>query len=400
MDRTPRLLSTSRLELFVGGTHRLGTCATVAALVVWFSVAFWLPAEVAFGQTMLGASSPAKRQPRAPSHRSDPASRDRRDIGAESGTETTLNVRVRHSDPHCETIFGQLLPTTQEAIIVQVALERGGFSPGIIDGRLGSKTRAAVKAFQTYAGLSETGQFDPATCHALTTGEMSVLSRHALTGDDAALVGDCPTDWVEKSKARWLGFESLASVAAYHGHCSKKLLAQLNPSVDIDSLAVGDAVVLPDATSNARMPRVARIEIDFGTKTIRGFDHSGKPVGLFHCSIAREKHHRPSGPCRIESITTRPQYLFKPESWPEVKGVHQRLVIPPGPRNPVGLCWIGLSISGYGIHGTPEPELIGKTGSHGCFRLTNWDALRLGNMLRVGVPVRFVDSSAKLARGG
>ncbi len=88
-----------------------------------------------------------------------------------------------------------------------------------------------------------------------------------------------------------------------------------------------------------------------------------------------------------------PEYTFKPESWPEVKGIDRCLTIPPGPRNPVGVCWIGLSKRGYGIHGTPQPELIGKTGSHGCFRLTNWDILRLADLVRVGTEVRFVDSS-------
>ena len=354
--------------------HRFVTRATVAALVIWFFV----PAQVAVGQTMLGASPAAKHPRPTPSHHSDSESKDR----------------------DYESAYRQLPSAAQKGIRLQVALERAGFSPGIIDASVGRKTRAAVRAFQAAAGLSVTGRLDQATRRALAPEAIPVLRRYVLTKGDAALVGDCPTDWVAKSKARWLGFASLASVAAYHGHCSMKLLARLNPSADIQSLAIGDAVFLPDVTSNVKTPRVARIEIDFGTKMIRAFHRSGKQVGLFHCSIAREKRHRPSGPCKIKSITTRPKYLFKPESWPEVKGVHERLVIPPGPRNPVGLCWIGLSIRGYGIHGTPEPELIGKTGSHGCFRLTNWDALRLGNMLRVGVPVRLVDSSAKLARSG
>lgn len=408
MDQRQRLLPGQRMDSLVGRAHRLETGATVTAktgatiavLVVWLLVACLVPAQVAVGQTMLRASPPVKHPRPAPSHHSDSNAKVRRGINAASETEPTPGVRIRHSDQRNETAYRQLSPATQKAITLQVALERAGFSPGIIDASVGRKTRAAVRAFQAAAGLSVTGRLDQATRRALSPEAIPVLRRYVLTKGDVALVGDCPTDWVKKSKARWLGFKSLATVAAYHGHCSTKLLARLNPSANIQSLAVGDALFLPDVTSNVKTPRVARIEIDFGTKMIRAFGRSGKQVGLFHCSIAREKRHRPSGPCKIKSITTRPKYLFKPESWPEVKGVHERLVIPPGPRNPVGLCWIGLSIRGYGIHGTPEPELIGKTGSHGCFRLTNWDALRLGNMLRVGVPVRLVDSSAKLARSG
>jgi len=112
-------------------------------------------------------------------------------------------------------------------------------------------------------------------------------------------------------------------------------------------------------------------------------------VGLFHCSIAADKARLPSGQASVIVISENPAYTFDPKMWPEVKDVTQKLTIPPGPRNPVGLCWIGLSLPGYGMHGTPMPEMIGKTGSHGCFRLTNWDALRLAKMVRVGTPVRF-----------
>ncbi len=91
-------------------------------------------------------------------------------------------------------------------------------------------------------------------------------------------------------------------------------------------------------------------------------------------------------------VTHNPTYQFDPAMWPEVKTVRETLLIPPGPKNPVGVCWIALSLRGYGIHGTPNPELIGKTGSHGCFRLTNWDATRLGNMIKAGTPVKFVQS--------
>ena len=170
--------------------------------------------------------------------------------------------------------------------------------------------------------------------------------------------------------------------------------------MNLAGLETGDVLTIPNGSSSQPAVRATMIEIDFATKTIRPFDRSGRPVGFFHCSIARERSQRPAGNCKVAGITKNPKYLFKPESWPEVKGIRERLLIPPGPRNPVGLCWIGLTLKGYGVHGTPAPELIGKTGSHGCIRLTNWDVLRLATMIRPGAEVRFVDRSARLAAGG
>jgi lipoprotein-anchoring transpeptidase ErfK/SrfK len=115
-----------------------------------------------------------------------------------------------------------------------------------------------------------------------------------------------------------------------------------------------------------------------------------KAVALFHCSIAKSKDKLPSGESKVAVVSKNPDYTFDPKMWPEVKNVDRKLTIPPGPRNPVGLCWIGLGVPGVGIHGSPAPEMIGKTGSHGCFRLTNWDALRLSSMVRIGTSVRFI----------
>ena len=112
-------------------------------------------------------------------------------------------------------------------------------------------------------------------------------------------------------------------------------------------------------------------------------------MGLFHCSIAAKHAKVPTRPASVTGITENPAYRFDPSMWPEVKGINHALIIPPGPRNPVGLCWIALSLPGYGMHGSPAPEMIGKTGSHGCFRMTNWDALRLAHMIKPGTPVTF-----------
>ena len=338
--------------------------------------------ESASGQTMLGASRPAFKTRR---------------------TETKTAPAVKTASP--STTRRDPSPvspvmTIAEIAAWQAALERAGYSPGLIDGIAGPKTETAIRTFQVVYEIPVTGRFDPVTRRALAIDLVPSTRRHVLTKAEQTLVGECPEDWIAKSKAKWLGFKSLASFSASLGHCSLKFLATLNPGVDLESLKPGDTVILPNVVRKEKWPKVATVEIDFGTKLVWAFDRSDKLVGLFHCSIAKEKQQRPSGVCKVANITVKPKYLFKPESWPEVKGVNQRLIIPPGPRNPVGLCWIGLSLKGYGIHGTPEPELIGKTGSHGCVRLTNWHVLQLAERLDVGAEVRFVDSAAKLAHRG
>lgn len=281
-----------------------------------------------------------------------------------------------------------------EAVALQAALDRAGYSPGIIDGLVGRKTASAIRAFQTAKGLSVTGTLDKATRLALGVDAAPATTPYRLTEEDRKQVSECPTDWIAKSKAKQLGFESLVSVAAFHGHCTRKLVERLNVGKNLDTLKPGDVVVIPHAVNIKPVGDAARIEVDFASKMVKAFDASNKLIGLFHCSIAKETRNRPEGPCKVATISKNPNYTFKPESWPEVKGVDRNLEIPPGARNPVGLCWIGLDKKGYGIHGTPEPELIGKTGSHGCIRLTNWDVLRLAEMVKVGTDVKFVDTGA------
>jgi lipoprotein-anchoring transpeptidase ErfK/SrfK len=288
-------------------------------------------------------------------------------------------------------------PAVSNAVALQIALDRAGFSPGLVDGNPGRKTQVAIAAFQQSAGLPATGKLDAATQQALAVGSQPLVQRYTLTGSDIASVGPWPKDWNEKSKVKRLGYKSVAAMVAERGHCSLAMLARLNPGVDLDSLQAGDAVWLPYIGAPAPTPKAACIEIDLGQKVLRVLDKSGKVAALFHCSIAKDKAKLPKRSCKVAVVAPDPIYIFDPKMWPEVKNVHRKLVIPPGPRNPVGLCWIGLSLDGYGIHGTPEPEMIGKTGSHGCIRLANWDAQRLGKMARVGMDVRFTNSPTSVA---
>lgn len=271
----------------------------------------------------------------------------------------------------------------------QIALDRVGFSGGILDGKVGPKGKLATREFQHARGLPATGALDPRTAEALGVAPDRALAPYTVTAADLALVGPLPTTWPEKSKQDRLPYPSLDEALAERFHCTRALLAALNPGKEIARLAAGDSLLAPAIAPSPPIARAEALEVNLTEKVIRAFGEGGKLVGLFHCSIAADKARLPSGQASVIVISENPAYTFDPKMWPEVKDVTQKLTIPPGPRNPVGLCWIGLSLPGYGMHGTPMPEMIGKTGSHGCFRLTNWDALRLAKMVRVGTPVRF-----------
>ncbi|QOJ02756.1 MAG: murein L,D-transpeptidase [Planctomycetia bacterium] len=282
-------------------------------------------------------------------------------------------------------------------LALQVALDRSGFSPGVIDGAFGGKTRIAIEAFQRFAGLPATGSPDAATVERLRVADRPALQTYEVTAWDLSQIKPPPHRWEEKAKASLLGYSSALEMLAERGHCSQALVRRLNPGMRFERLAPGARVMLPNVNEPAEVRRATFIEIDLARKIVFALDARGNVVGLFHCSIAKDKAKRPRGQANVVTVNRNPEYLFDPAMWPEVKDVKRKLLIPAGPNNPVGLCWIGLSLRGYGMHGTPEPELIGKTGSHGCFRLANWDAIRLGKMVRVGTPVRFSQQSDRLA---
>jgi lipoprotein-anchoring transpeptidase ErfK/SrfK len=270
----------------------------------------------------------------------------------------------------------------------QAALDRVCFSPGVIDGRPGAKTELATREFQRVRRLPVTGRLDAATAQLLGADPARAAAWCTITTEDAALVGRVPTGWVEKSKLARLPYPSLDQLVAERYHCSRGLLATLNPGRDLARLAPGDKLIVPLVDQRGETPPADRLDVDTAARVIRAFAGQ-RLVGLFHCSVAAKHAKVPSRPASVTGITENPAYRFDPSMWPEVKGIGRPLIIPPGPRNPVGLCWIALSLSGYGIHGSPAPEMIGKTGSHGCFRMTNWDAVRLAHMIKPGTPVTF-----------
>ncbi len=270
----------------------------------------------------------------------------------------------------------------------QIALTWHGISCGPIDGKGGGQTELGLKAFQLLKHLEQSGRLDRDTLAELRL-ERPRTVRRVLTDADFARLIPTPDTWLGKSQVTFLDHETLLERLAEQSQAHPDLLRQLNPAVNWQTVTVGTEVVLPNAGyPTARRANLVRVNLT--QKWIRAFDANGKLLGHFPCSIGKIAEKRPVGELSVAVAVKDPNYTFNPEVFPESeegRKLGRKLVVPPGPNNPVGVAWIGLSKPGYGIHGTPIPEKVGRTESHGCFRLANWNADYLRQMVRVGTPV-------------
>ncbi len=272
---------------------------------------------------------------------------------------------------------------------LQVELHRRAFSCGSIDGVVGLQTSAAVSAFQRGAGLAETGLLDAATRDLLPLSAPA-LGHYTFTVSDLAGLHPVPKTWLEKSQLPALGYGSPLELAAERFHSHPNLIRKLNPGVDWEAVLPGTTIVVPAVEHVTVTGAAAQIVISLDTHELEVVDPLGRVIAHFPVSIARMVVKRPVGILHVTVVIPDPDYTFDPELFPESeegKTLGRKLVLPPGPNNPVGVAWIGLDRPGYGIHGTPDPENVGRTESHGCFRLANWDVLTLVGLVEVGMPV-------------
>jgi lipoprotein-anchoring transpeptidase ErfK/SrfK len=277
--------------------------------------------------------------------------------------------------------------TTEQIAAYQVALERIHFSCGFIDGDQGMRTQRMLRAFQTSRGLPVTGFLDPATRAAIgEPGEP--FFNYTVTQADVDAIMPKPATWIAKSKATRLGYNEIWEELAEKFHCTRAYLKALNKSVA--QPVAGTEMVGPKVFPAAPIPKAASLRIYLGETTLEALDAQGHIIAFFPCSIAKDKNKRPHGLLTVKVVDPAPDYTFDPALFADAskaEGITHKLRIPPGPRNPVGTTWVGLSLPGYGIHGTPEPEKISATQSHGCFRLANWNAEKVIKMVHVGTPV-------------
>jgi len=288
--------------------------------------------------------------------------------------------------------FGQGQKDNAAVIVkAEVLMDRVGFSPGVIDGHDGDNFKKAVAAFQRQNGFDPTGTLDADTFNALTaTSQDPIMAEYANTDADVKgpFTPNIPPKFEAMAELPALDYPSPRDELAERFHMSEQLLATLNPGADFGR--AGTQVAVTDVPQKPRHTRVAKVVIDKNARTLSAFDAEGNLVAFYPASIGSAEKPAPSGQFKVKGVAHNPTYHYDPRfGFKGVKAQH-KLTIRPGPKNPVGLVWIDLTAPSYGIHGTPSPEKIGKTESHGCIRLTNWDALDLAGMVHRGTVVDFV----------
>jgi len=278
----------------------------------------------------------------------------------------------------------------QTVLEAQVAMARLGISSGSIDGVSGSQTRSALRAFQRGENIPVTGELDAVTKSRLIL-EPPLYSDFIVTADDLARLRPLGTGWLSKSQQGPLEHETMLELIAERSHCHPGFIKQLNPGISWTNLAPGAVVRIPNIEITRPSATASLIQIRLAEKVLEAFDANMNLLAHFPCSIAQRIEKRPVGELRVAVIAENPDYTFNPEIFPEsaeARQIGMKLMLAPGPNNPVGTVWIGLDKPGYGIHGSPKPEDVGRTESHGCFRLANWNAEYLLRLVTVGTLVR------------
>ena len=277
----------------------------------------------------------------------------------------------------------------QNVFEAQLAMAREGISAGSIDGGLGSQTRAALSAYQRKHGLVPTGVLDGDT-KALMLLARPLYTTYTVTSEDLARLAPLPKTWLGKAEQLRLDYETILELVAEKSFSHPRLIQNLNPDVAWSNVTAGAKLKVPRTEYPPPRAKAAMVKISLSNKALEAFDSSSNLLVHFPCSIGKLAEKRPVGELHVAVLAPNPNYTFNPEVFPESeegRRIGHRLVIPPGPNNPVGTAWVGLDRPGYGIHGTPSPELVGRTESHGCFRLANWNAEYLLRLLAVGTTV-------------
>ena len=300
----------------------------------------------------------------------------------------------------------------QNVLQAEVLLDRAGFSPGTIDGRDGDNFAKALHAFQQVNGLP-VGPLDQATLDKLSqVGGGPVTAEYTIQPQDVAgpFVPEIPKQFVEMAQLPQVGYRSPRQLIAAKFHMSEGLLAALNPDKNFTEAgtvltvanvrqAGDDPAVVAQAlhehrgrTGSSAPPEqtAARVVVNKQNRSVQVFSADNRLLAFFPASIGSAEKPAPSGTLVVRRVDYDPTYTYDPAYHFKEQKIQRKATVRPGPNNPVGVVWIALSEKGYGIHGTPDPDAVGKTQSHGCIRLTNWDALTLARLVKKGTPVDFI----------
>ena len=362
--------------------------------------------------------------------------------GAEADATVSANALLSH-DPTGNTPLdpAQADDKPRPEMQAQVVLDRLGFTPGVVDGAMGMSTRNALKGFQLANNLKETGELDEATKQAL--GQWSNIPATRVVTIPADFAAGpfylLPREAQDKAKMSGLGYQSLDEKLAERFHTTVAVLKELNPTT-VKPTATPTASPTPSSTASgaaftpqpgppslfsagqqlrvpnigadridpaqvddkswlttltmlgvgSEQPKADKIVVDKSAGTLLAYDTAGKLVAAFTATMGSTHDPLPLGDWKILGVSKNPTFHYNPNLFWDAKATDKKALLPAGPNGPVGVTWIDLSKEHYGIHGTPEPETIGRAESHGCVRLTNWDVARLAQMISGSTKVSFV----------
>jgi lipoprotein-anchoring transpeptidase ErfK/SrfK len=313
-------------------------------------------------------------------------------IGADVDAASINNAEFEISKPRSE---GKI-----DAVIakVQVLLDRARFSPGEIDGKLGENAQKALKAFAKGLAANQPLTQDVWKALAATSSD-TVITEYKVSNEDVKgpFLEKLPTKMEDMKNLAALSYASPREALAEKFHMSEELIELLNPGKNFNQ--PGEIIFVANVSKNDSKLKVGRIEVDKARQTVKVFAPSGELVAFFPATVGSEEKPTPNGILKVVSADANPNYRYNPDY--KFKGVKSKeaFTIMPGPNNPAGSFWIGLSAEGYGIHGTPNPSKVSKSESHGCVRLTNWDVTLLGKNVKKGTLVEFVESSQSNRKG-
>jgi lipoprotein-anchoring transpeptidase ErfK/SrfK len=276
---------------------------------------------------------------------------------------------------------------------VQILLDRANFSPGVIDGRMGENVENALRAFREAHDIAEndTDTIDSETWDALVKDAPDEVVTERTIEDvdiEGPFTEEIPDSLDEQRDLERLGYRDASEKLAETYHMDQDFFDSLNKGRDIKA---GSPVLVANIRQDDNISGIAKLEVIKSINQLRAYDEDGKLLAAFPATVGSEQRPAPSGELTIEAVAENPTYTVKPSN--DIAGVKasEAFEIAPGPNNPVGTIWIELSKESYGIHGSPDPAEIGKTSSHGCVRLTNWDAETLARSVSADLPVHFVE---------